>query len=207
MNELSSDTNDVKKISSYYSSFFGREYDLLVSFKPEGDIDKLWIQMQGENLNDMILLKIDMEQVSLFRDAIIRINEKYVQWCDVANVNNVKSFRKAFDVVFPEVAIGWYDPDKYKWYFDMNHKLTPHFVVLESGKCTFVMTGSAVATVESLRNEEISNMYYFALSSESDFEIFLREIDPVNLLLKSAEKILESSEKIKELLDTYRLFK
>lgn len=38
-------------------------------------------------------------------------------------------------------------------------------------------------------------------------KFFLREVDPINLLLKSAEKTLESYEKIRKYKDTEKLFK
>lgn len=81
-------------------------------------------------------------------------------------------------------------------------------MVLNTGQSySLVITGDALATVESLKNEVVGKEYGFALSSESDFEIFLREVDPINLLLKSAEKTLESYEKIRKYKDTEKLFK
>lgn len=208
MGELSTAINDVNKVSSYYSSLYGREYDLLASFKSDGGVDNLYIQVQGETLIDMVVFIMSGEQLSLFSDAIRQIKSKYLQWCEIAKDNNVKNFCKVFDVIFPDVAIGWYEPNKYKWYFDMNHKLIPYFMVLNTGQSySLVITGDALATVESLKNEVVGKEYGFALSSESDFEIFLREVDPINLLLMSAEKTLESYEKIRKYKDTEKLFK
>lgn len=156
------------KVSTYHSSYFDKEYDILASY----DDKKLnvYIEVGGEYDSDYVLFDLQGEsKIQQFITALEGAKQKFVEWSEVAKQNGVKSFNKDIDVSFPNITIAWRGSE---WRFDFYNKLSPRFVVTDSGKCVAVMTGEATAS----DNQYIDQKYYFALSSASDFDALIAEI-------------------------------
>ncbi len=157
-----------EKVSTYHSSYFDKEYDILASY----DEKKLnvYIEVGGEYDSDYVLFDLQGEsKIQQFITALEGAKKKFEEWSAVAKQNGVKSFDKDIDVSFPNITIAWSGSE---WRFDFYNKLTPRFVVTDSGKCVAVITGEATAS----NNQYIDQKYYFALSSVSDFDALIAEI-------------------------------
>jgi len=157
-----------EKVSTYHSSYFDKEYDILASY----DENKLnvYIEVGGEYDSDYVLFDLQGEsKIQQFITALEGAKKKFEEWSAVAKQNGVKSFDKDIDVSFPNITIAWSGSE---WRFDFYNKLTPRFVVTDSGKCVAVITGEATAS----NNQYIDQKYYFALSSVSDFDALIAEI-------------------------------
>lgn len=168
------DVKAQEKISEYYSSYFDEVYDISAT-NDEGDLH-LYIQVAGERQHDLVMFNITgVRKINEFSNALKLAKEKFVEWSSTAEENNVRNFDKDIDVVFPNITVCWYGLE---WWFDFYVRLNPRFVVTESGKCVFVMSG----TVTASSNEYIDQEYYFALSSKSDFDELIRNIEVGNLM-------------------------
>lgn len=157
----------------YYSSYFHEKLSITAS--NEGVL-RLYIQVFGERYDDFVLFFIEGEHnIQAFSDALKLSKEKFVEWSRVASENRVRNFDKNMDIVFPYVTICW---EGLKWWLDVDTRLNPRFVVTGSGECVFVISGTATA----FQNEYIDQVYSFALSSESDFDRLIRNIEIDNLM-------------------------
>lgn len=169
-----------EQVSTYHSSFFDKEYKILASYDKNNL--SLYIEVEGEHLSDYVLFNVDgNSKIQQFISALEAVKQKYVDWSTVAKQNGVKSFNKEIDVQFPNITIAWRGSE---WRFDFYNNLNPRFVVTDSGMCVVAITGKATAS----DNEYIDQEYYFALSSISDFDNLLAEIQLNKLLSYFNEK-------------------
>lgn len=163
-----------EKISTYHSSYFDKEYEILAAF--DNQKLNLYIEVAGEYESEYVLFGVEgNDEIQKFSSALETVKQKYVEWSSVAKQNGVKSFDKNFDVEFPNIIIAWRGVD---WRFDFYNNLRPRFVVTDSGQCVAVMTGKATAS----DNQYIDQKYYFALSSVSDFDELIAKIQIDKLL-------------------------
>lgn len=163
-----------EKISTYHSSYFDKEYDILAAF--DNQKLNLYIEVAGEYESEYVLFDIDgKDEIQKFISALETVKQKFVEWSSVAKQNGVKSFDKDFDVKFPNITIAWRGAE---WRFDFYNNLKPRFMVTDTGQCVAVITGKATAS----DNQYIDQKYYFALSSVSDFDELIEEIQIDKLL-------------------------
>ena len=163
-----------EKVSTYHSSYFDKEYDILASFDKQ-ELN-LYIEVSGEYKSDYVLFNIEgNNRLHEFISALETVKKKFIEWSSVAKQNGVKSFDKNIDATFPNVTIAWSGSE---WRFDFYNDLEPRFVVTDSGLCVAVITGEATAS----DNEYIDQKYYFALSSVSDFDELIAAIQIEKLL-------------------------
>ena len=163
--------NAQEKIGVYHSSYFDVDQDVSASYNSR-NVLSMYIQVMGEHSKDMVNLSFDGDEITEFINALKQTKEKFLEWKAIAEQNNVKDMMKEFDIKFPRTTVAWYGS---QWWFCFSHKLTPKFLVSETGKCIFLMSSK----VHSSRNEYIDMTYYFALTEASDFDELIEAMDPV----------------------------
>lgn len=158
-----------EKIGSYSMSYFdGKSYAIKAS-EPKNNKFDLYIEVGGEHKSDDVVLGIESKDLISFKDALIQIRDKFLEWKKTAIENNVKDITKDFPISFPKVTIAWYGS---KWWFAFNQRITPRFFVFKDGTCAMVVYTNAKAS----SNEYIDQDVYWVLQEESEFN------DIINLL-------------------------
>lgn len=159
-----------EKIGSYAMSYFdGRSFEIQAS-EPKNNKFYLYIQVGGEHKSDKVMLSIESKDLLAFKDALIQIRDKFLEWKKTAIENNVKDITKDFPITFPRVNIAWYGS---KWWFAFNQRIKPTFFVFKDGTCAMVVYTKA----ESSTNEYIDQEVYWVLQEESEFNDIIRFLD------------------------------
>ena len=174
------------KVGTYYSSYFKKEYKVEASLS-SGELS-IYFDIEGESNSDNVCINIKGEQeITSFITALTLAKQKYSEWTSVAINNNVTKMSKEMDISFPRVTICWSGS---KWWFAFRHRLSPRFMVTESGDCVFVMSGTATAS----SNEYIDQKYYLAFSTPEDFDMLINAITPA-----AAKEVLNKQQNVEDL--------
>ena len=150
------------KIGSYNMSYFeGKSYDIKAS-EPKNNKFDIYIEVGGKYKTDQVMLSVASKDLDAFKNALIQIRDKFLEWKKTAIENNVTDITKDFPVTLPRVTIAWYGT---KWWFAFNQYIKPKFFVFKDGKCAMVVYTKA----KSSSNEYIDQEVYWVLQEESEF--------------------------------------
>lgn len=172
-------SNAQEKVGDYYNNYFSKTYKVEAS-QSDGNF-RVYFNVEGNSNGDDVCFSLKNEVIDQFVNALCEAKNKYLEWVNVAVNNNVTKMTKEMDITFPRVTIGWYGS---KWWWAFDHKLTPLFMITDSGKHLFVIAGTATAS----SNEYIEQKYYLALECARDFDALISAISPTAIKEKLNNK-------------------
>ena len=152
----------IKEIGSYVSC--DEEHSIMAT-NPEESAEFLTFILAADNQTFLAVTSRDLVH---FRQTLLLVKEKYVEWKNVAIDNNVSYDVKEFPYTFPTCRVGW--PSNGKFVASKLLSLTPSFLVYE-GKCKmFIMED-----VTSENNE--TKKFVWKFCSEKDFDSLIYFLD------------------------------
>lgn len=174
-------------ISSYAEQIIGKYQALGKEWDVEAVIKNnnisIFIQVMGEYESDKVYINLgNNKDIELFRAALLKAEEKYVEWCAVAKENGVTDYSKKLDITFPSCEIFWRGRDQWRSTFRKNH-LFPFIFIIKDKDISMGTFGTA----EDWENEFITQKWYFILGSEYDFNS-LYEITDLDYIRKELNK-------------------
>ena len=125
---------------------------------PDAANFQIFIEAAGKHSTDLVNFVLKGKDLDVFKNALIQIRDKFIEWEKVAKDNNVADMRKEFEISFPRLGVCWYGS---KWWFAFDQRLTPKFTVFENGNCAMVI----YKKVTSSSNQYIDQDVFFVLSS------------------------------------------
>ena len=137
---------------------------------PDAANFQVFIDAAGDHSSDNVNLIVKGKDLDAFKNALIQIRDKYVEWEKVAKENNVTDMRKEFGISLPSIGVGWYGT---KWWFAFSQKFTPDFMVFEDGRCAMVMYKKVTASSNQYTDQE----GYFVIQSKAEFDELIELLD------------------------------
>ena len=137
---------------------------------PDAADFRVFIDVAGGHSTDIVNLILKEKNLEDFKNALIQIRDKFVEWEKVAKENNVTDMRKSFEISFPRLDVGWYGS---KWWFAFDQRFTPTFRVFDDGTCAMVV----YKKVTSSSNQYIDQEVVFVLSSKAEFNELIDLLD------------------------------
>ena len=128
---------------------------------------------------------IKYKDLAKFRQALIDAREKYVEWSQVADANNVKNFRKDIPVKFPKPIYWWqiagerFHDDYTGW--KMIFSATDNF------RFAFML-----AETKHMKNRYITENYEIVFSCVEDFNSLIDLLDPAKVYAVVGDPVDES---------------
>ncbi len=160
-------------INHYHCSYFDK--DLMISASEKDGVLDLWIQICGNENNDIVVINLMGEdEINSFIGSMSKLRDKYAEWRQTAIDNNVGDYIKPFDIYFSNVTIGWKFEFGEDWYFDFEECFEPTFLITDAGKIIMAVHSEA----QSTSKEYITEKYYFILSSVYEFDDLISKITP-----------------------------
>ena len=162
-------------VGEFSNSYFGQDFEIEASQKN----DKLEEVYIGVNARDSktAFIGVKGKELEEFKNSLIQLRDKYLEWVKVAKDNNVTEMNKEFGIKFPSVTIAWHGS---KWWFSFGKKPNFKFIILDSGK----MVASWVPKVVSSSNQYIDETIYFVFADEDDFNNLIDQLDYNTILGK-----------------------
>ena len=117
---------------------------------------------------------IKYKDLSKFRQAIIDARDKYVEWSQVADANNVKNFRKDIPVKFPK-PIYWWEIAGERFYDDYTGW---KMIFSASDNFSFAFM---LAETKHMKNRYITENYEIVFSCVEDFNSLIDLLDPAKV--------------------------
>ena len=152
-------------VGKYTAMGFENNIEAVITDK---GVFKVWIAAPGYEKK---MLKIQGESdLNSFVQRLRECKEKYVEWSNVAKVNNVTNFLKKFDVSFPKVEIWWRGSEWFSTY--QRDYFKPSFMVSENG-IVFIVSEE----VAHWDNKYIDTDFLFILGSAEDFNSLINALD------------------------------
>ena len=130
----------------------------------------IYIGAVGEYPSDNINFIVKGTELENFRNSLVQLRDKFVEWEKVAKDNKVTDVTREFEISLPRFDVAWYGV---QWWFAFNQKFTPMFFVFKNGSCAFVLS----KTVTASSNQYIDKKVYFVLSSKEEFDELLSLLD------------------------------
>ena len=128
---------------------------------------------------------IKYKDLAKFRQALIDARDKYVEWSQVADANNVKNFRKEIPVKFPK-PIYWWEIAGERFYDDYTGwKML--FSATENFRFAFMLTET-----KHMKNRYITENFEIAFSCVEDFDSLINLLDPAKVDAVVGEPVDES---------------
>lgn len=159
-----------EKIGSYSSSYFdGRSFNISAS-EPKNGKFNVYIEVGGKHKTDDVQICVSNKNIEEFKSALVSVRDKFFEWKETAEANNVKDITKDFPYIFPKVDIAWYGS---KWYFHFGKKISPTFFVFKDGSCAMVVYTKAQAS----SNEYITQEVYWVLKEREEFDDIIKYLD------------------------------
>ena len=121
------------------------------------------------------------ENIELFRENLLSIRNKYIEWKKEALNNNMQDTKKTFPFYLP-ISVAWWSKNSNKTEIVENHVFTPIFVVEKENE-DFAMF--IIEQVVSSNNE--TKLVVWGICSEEDFDtlLFYTEIENVKKALQN----------------------
>ena len=117
---------------------------------------------------------IKYKDLAKFRQALIDARDKYVEWSQVADDNNVKNFRKDIPVKFPK-PIYWWKIAGERFYDDYTGwKMI--FSASDNFRYAFML-----AETKHMKNRYITENYEIVFSCVEDFNSLIDLLDPAKV--------------------------
>ena len=117
---------------------------------------------------------IKYKDLAKFRQALIDARDKYVEWSQVADSNNVKNFRKYIPVKFPK-PIYWWEIAGERFYDDYTGwKMI--FSASDNFRYAFML-----CETKHMKNRYITENYEIVFSCVEDFNSLIDLLDPAKV--------------------------
>ena len=117
---------------------------------------------------------IKYKDLAKFRQALIDARDKYVEWSQVADSNNVKNFRKYIPVKFPK-PIYWWEIAGERFYDDYTGW---KMIFSASDNFSFAFM---LAETKHMKNRYITENYEIVFSCVDDFNSLIDLLDPAKV--------------------------
>ena len=128
---------------------------------------------------------IKYKDIAKFRQALIDARDKYVEWSQVADANNVKNFRKDIPVKFPK-PIYWWKIAGERFYDDYTGwKMI--FSASDNFRFAFML-----AETKHMKNRYITENYEIVFSCVDDFNSLIELLDPAKVDAAVGDPVDES---------------
>ena len=114
-------------------------------------------------------LAIESENLAHFKDTLLLVRDKYVDWKETAEENNISEIKKEFPYTFPKMLVGWWTKSEELEVVEDIY-FTPKFYVHE-GKCSMAINKD----VTSPKNE--TQRIVWLLCSVEEFDKILSYLD------------------------------
>lgn len=172
--------NAEKVVATYSLSYFNKTYDIEAS-EIKNDKFSVYIGVSAEHSSTEAMIEVESGKLVEFKQALLQMRDKYVEWSKVAKENNVKDMSKEMDISFPSTTICWKGS---KWFFSFGQRLTPRFLILDDGR--FVVTFVKKVTASS--NEYIDEKIYWVFSDPKEIDELISNLDIEKIKSKLQEK-------------------
>lgn len=162
-----------------------------ISYLKSEEKTKVLIQAHGKAEKEYLML--DFENLEGFRNGIIKMRDKYIEWCNVARANKITSLKK--EMLYPfdvHNVIGatwlyggeWWFANGYAWF-----PIKPKFIINGTKK-----TMTFYLACHASDNQYIENTIYITFSSVADFNSLINATNP-----KTMSAVIWADDKTKEL--------
>ncbi len=171
-----------KVVGSYFLSYFNKEYNIEASEIENGKFH-VYIQVSGERESTNVMISIKNVDLEEFNNFLLLVKEKFIEWKNVAEQNNVKDMNKEMNFKSPKTTICWLGT---KWYFSFGHRLNPNFIVFEDGRSVV----SFYKKVTASSNQYIDQKIYWVFSEPSEIDELISQlnIDTITAKLQETDK-------------------
>lgn len=183
------------ELNMYQMSYFKKDFIIEVGNdntikKKKKDIDKYFIDyyisvqsIEDINNNDRVSLLVKHYKYDKFIEYLENIKSKYVEWKNIAIVNNIENINKIIDVKAPIIDAVFYYSD---WHIDKLVHLETKFTKFDD-KFSILINSDELT---SWSNEFIKNKgFALIFSSEEEIEDFINKLNNEKAieLIKSKE--------------------
>ncbi|MFV0147661.1 hypothetical protein OBK20_04865 [Empedobacter falsenii] len=183
------------ELNMYQMSYFKKDFIIEVGNdntikKKKKDIDKYFIDyyisvqsIEDINNNDRVSLLVKHYKYDKFIEYLENIKSKYVEWKNIAIVNNIENINKIIDVKAPIIDAVFYYSD---WHIDKLVHLETKFTKFDD-KFSILINSDELT---SWSNEFIKNKgFALVFSSEEEIEDFINKLNNEKAieLIKSKE--------------------
>jgi hypothetical protein len=158
-------------VGHYSMSYFGKENLKIKANKPEDNAFTLYIQIAGEYEDDEVYMSVRSQYLDSFRNSLIIIRDKYVEWSKVAVDNKITNMSKEFPCQLSNISYAWYSS---QWWFSYTTNITPLFIVMEDGQ----KIALAYKEVVSRNNKYVDQTTYLVFKTVAEIEALIKATDP-----------------------------
>lgn len=173
----------------FYASYKmgGDSKTISIAEDRNGDIN-LYISIFGDEQSDNVKLILSGESnIVKFRESIAKLYDKFSEWRRVAIRNHVTDYRKEFGILFPDIEIGWFNGED--WKFDFDSELSFTFIAMKHTDGS--VSRGAVANGDSLAYGDIDTVHWsMVFFDEDELETLLDKLD-INRMKKKLKTISE----------------
>lgn len=170
-----------ESVNRTYFMKLNKEYRVNVSYNSSGELFTIIYCDGGKRYEDTCITICEESNLRRFRNELIKMKEKYLEWDAVAKANGVKEFTKYFDFNCPECRVSWYGS---KWYFTDSGSswIKPQFMVLtiSSGETRSII--SIYGVCGDHENEYITQTYDISFYSVEELESLIKVLDVDSIL-------------------------
>lgn len=139
--------------------------------------------VKGESSDDLVNIIIQGEKdIINFKKQFIALQNKYIEWKNVAIKNDITDMSKMSYIKFPNVKFGWHDGTK--WNFNSDTILRFRFIVYESN----VIPGTVVYSIADTGTLGSTQKWYFQFRSEEDMQSLIDLLDVQMIKSKLAKE-------------------
>lgn len=156
-------------ISTYKVS--GVELEVQAS-KPNGGKFTYYIQTFDENASDKdVFLCVESKYVQEFKETLKLVKEKFIEWSEVADKNNVTEMAKELPHSFKNIYFAWFGA---KWWFSDTFKnVTPYFVVSPDENFGVLKMVAILKTVSAYSNRYITKEITFLFGEPEEIDTLI----------------------------------
>lgn len=172
------------QVAKYHSSYFGVDFSITASYEKNSKKNYITsIEVQGTPDSPAYIL-LNKKELYLFREALVKLKNKYIEWAQVATENNVAKVVKEINVKFPSSSIMWINSRSWV----ASARLNPTFFT-ENGSATIFLG----KTVSALTNKYIRETIYIVFANEADFDSLYEALNPdiIESYLQNSSNTLE----------------
>lgn len=170
-------------VGTYTLSFFNKSFNVEAGVINKGKFP-IYIDVVGET-SEKAYISVDSKDLEKFKQSLLSMKDKYIEWSKIATDNNVSEMSKFMDIKFPPVAIFW---ETSKIHFSVNNKLNPVFSVSESGHSAIIAVPTKSAT-----NRYITENIYWAFSTPEEIDelISLLDIEKITSIISETKNLTD----------------
>lgn len=157
-----------QQVGLYQNAYFGKDFTIEAAQK-NSKLSDVYIGVTAKDSKNAFI-DVSGDDLDYFKQSLIQVRDKYLDWVKVAKENNVTEMSKEFGIKFPSVNIAWKGS---KWWFSFRVKVNMSFLILDNGK----MVAKWTPKVTSSSNQFIDETIYFVFESEDDFNNLISQLD------------------------------